>query len=269
MKKYGKGQPIDADDEVKAEAMRAAERSEQAALMGGEDGKKVLALEPDAYAFCLKAEADGLAPKHFVSLDAMRVVAAKQGKPLSLEQLSTYYRADDTAPQAVVECAVDGKPAVARVWAIAPKGEFMTDRDSTDGLPLMAGIFVDRFDADGRPQALAGCGSPFDQNSCLSFLRTVRSVTKGKDSQGREIDIPVPFINQATGRRKSLPSMPHAKAMADVAQLSGRQNEQQSRITRLGGLVNRSRPTGQDPFRPNTPRGQRRDGGTTPHGFGR
>ncbi|MBI2036920.1 MAG: hypothetical protein HYT14_00995 [Candidatus Liptonbacteria bacterium] len=236
--------------------------------------KKMDALEPDAFAFFNAAAQDGLAPKNFVSLEALRAVAVKQGKPLSMEQLSAYYGADASAERPVMECSVCGKTAVARVWAIASKGAIVADRDSAEGKPLLVGTFVKRYNASGEPIAMVGCGSPARTDSCLMFLREVKETRDGVDGAGNKVNVPVLFTDRYN-RPKRLPSLPYAKVVEEIAKettrRAERQNDEQSRLARLGGLVNRERTTGQSPYRfdPRTPRGQRRDGGTTPHDRGR
>ena len=272
-----KGQPAVEDPDVDRErAQRELEQDEQARLMGETGGlKKMDAFEPDAHQAYVTPEADGLAPKHFVSLEALRKKAQAQGKPLSMEQFAAYYGADVTAPKPVTECSVCSKTAVARVWAIAAKGEIVADRDSAEGKPLLVGTFVKRYNAKtGEPIAMVGCGSPARTDSCLMFLREVKETRDGVDGAGNNVKVPVLFTDRYN-RPKRLPSLPYAKVMEEIAsettRRAERQNDEQSRLTRLGGLVNRERTTGQSPYRfdPKTPRGQRRDGGTTPHDRGR
>ena len=269
-----KGQPAVEDPDVdKERAQRELEQDEQARLMGETGGlKKMDAFEPDAHQAYVTPEADGLAPKHFVSLEALRKKAQAQGKPLSMEQFAAYYGADVTAPKPVTECSVCSKTAVARVWAIAPKGEIVADRDSAEGKPLLVGSFVKRYNAAGLPIAMIGCGSPARSDSCLMFLREVKEIRDGEDGSGNKVKVPVLFTDRYN-RPKRLPSLPYAKVTEEIAsettRRAERQSDEQSRLARLGGLVNRPR-TGQGyHFDPRTPRGQRRDGGPTPHGLGR
>ena len=272
-----RGLQVEDPDVVKETASRVLSQHEQTVGMGETGGpkRKMDALEPDAFAFFNAAAEDGLAPKHFVSLEALRAVAVKQDKPLSQEQFGAYYGADAQAPQSVMECSVCGKPAVARVWAIASKGAIVAARDSPEGKPLLVGTFVKRYNAKtGEPIAMVGCGSPARTDSCLMFLREVKETRDGVDGAGNNVKVPVLFTDRYN-RPKRLPSLPYAKVMEEIAsettRRAERQNDEQSRLTRLGGLVNRERTTGQSPYRfdPKTPRGQRRDGGTTPHDRGR
>jgi hypothetical protein len=212
-----------------------------------ESKERLRPLEPEAYTFYTTPEEDGLAPKDFIQLSALRKEAERRGRSLSLEELRLYYGRDETSP-AEPECAVCGRRFVPRVWAIGSTDGIVVDRDS--GKPLLAGAYVVRY-SESKPQPIPACGSPFNQKSCLSLLRQVWAV--GEDG---------PIFGN-----KALPAMPYERAAKRADQLLRQQEENNQRLARLGGLINRPRLGG--PFRPSTPRGQRRGGGNTPHNWGR
>jgi len=74
-----RGLQVEDPDVVKETASRVLSQHEQTVGMGETGGpkRKMDALEPDAFAFFNAAAEDGLAPKHFVSLEALRAVAVK------------------------------------------------------------------------------------------------------------------------------------------------------------------------------------------------
>ena len=260
-----KGQQVNDPDEMKERASRALDQGEQERLMKArgevDRSKPVKVFEEDAREFANTPEADGYAPYQFLPRHAFEKMAREQGKPVSKEQVLAYYGVDETMPEGA-KCWLCDTITVPRKWAVANKGGFVADRDSEGGTPLFVAAVTKRYDKDNRPFVAVACGSPFEQDSHLTLTREV----KRTDADGTPV-----YFRDGRGEVRPLRLGLYAKAKADVDLELGKVSGTQAAISRLGGLVNRERTTGQSPYRfdPKTPRGQRRDGGTTPHDRGR
>lgn len=265
MSKHGKKGQRTEDPDV--DKNREAARAEQNQLMRergegeADTSKPVSVFEPDAREFANALEADGFAPYQFLPRHAFEKMARKQGKPVSKEQVISYYGVDDTMPEGAT-CWLCDKNVVARKWAVSTKGGFVADRDSTDGAPLFVAAVTKRYNKGDRPFAAVACGSPFDPDSHLTLTREV----KRTEADGTPV-----YFRDERGEVKPRRLGLYGRVKADVDAELSRQSGTQEAISRLGGLVNRQRPAGGRPggFRPSTPRGQRRDGGPTPHNQGR
>lgn len=262
MSRRNKGH-VEDPDEAKAAATRAANRSEQERGMkerGEVDrSKQVKVFEDEAREFANAPEADGYAPYQFLPRHAFEKMAREQGKPVSKEQVLAHYGVDETMPEGAV-CWLCDTIVVPRRWAIANKGGFVVDRDSTDGALLFVAATTKRYDKDNRPFVAVACGSLFDPDSHLTLTREVKRT--GPDGT------PVYFRDER-GEVRPLRLNLYAKVRAEVDAELGKLSGTQATIARLGGLVNRPRTGPGYRFDPRTPRGQRRDGGTTSHDRGR
>lgn len=269
MRKPRKDQVVEGPDELKAAETARIARAEQAEAMKerGETVEKIRALEPDAQKVFNTAAADGLPFGAFMSYQALEEVARKQGKPLSMEQLAVYAGEDETMEEGGTVCWLCAKPVMRRKWAVSSKGQFIIDRESADGGPLLVAAVVKRYDSHGEPFVAPACGGLFtqdgspDRNSCLAFTREVRELGEG----GKPV-----FFVSSDGRRRPLRLGLYGRIAAEVeaekVRRTERMDDRQARLNTLGGIVNRQRGAGgQHAFDPQTPRGQRRDGGLTPH----